>query len=401
MKNITPPKNITLPRYVRQVLVVLEARGYGVYIVGGNVRDLLLNIQPNQWDICTSASVKEILSLFPGARLYDEALGIVAVPIGKNVVFVDSINDDKKSEELVIDAVSSMGNLTDELSSRDFTMDAMALTPSGVIYDPFDGRIDMARKTIRCVGDPVENFAAEPVRMFRAFFFAAKLGFGIDEQTHEAIEKNAALAAGIRPERVRNAIEKLLLSPRPELLGEVIRCGLMKRYLKTSELDEMQFMRLASLPKKSLYRWAGLCCILRQAGAIDSADAFLSSLKLDNRTIRCAQDCCTLIERPAPEDPVAWKKLLRSWGIDTVDCMAACRDAICGGSRRRELKAILKSGECFTMRHLALNGDDLTALGYKGRMLGDMLNFLLDYVIEYPENNRREVLLSLVSAVEE
>ena len=96
-----------------------------------------------------------------------------------------------------------------------------------------------------------------------------------------------------------------------------------------------------------------------------------------------------------------WKKLLRRYGVDTVSCAARCADALQGGDSYRDLHAVLKSGECFSLRHLAVTGDDLAALGFKGRELGDMLNFLLDYVMEYPANNRREPLLLLASRDEE
>ena len=84
-----------------------------------------------------------------------------------------------------------------------------------------------------------------------------------------------------------------------------------------------------------------------------------------------------------------------------MSCAARCLDALDGGSSYRELKAILKSGDCFTMKHLAVTGDDLAELGFRGRELGEMLAFLLDYVIEYPANNRRELLLSLAGNTEE
>lgn len=98
---------------------------------------------------------------------------------------------------------------------------------------------------------------------------------------------------------------------------------------------------------------------------------------------------------------MAWKRLLHRSGVDTVTCAAACGDALYGGSRAKELKAVLKSGECFSMKHLAVSGDDLLALGLRGKELGEMLNFLLDYVMEYPRNNRRELLLSLAKGTEE
>ena len=159
--------------------------------------------------------------------------------------------------------------------------------------------------------------------------------------------------------------------------------------------------RLRLLPKKSLCRWAGLCLVLLSEGAVRSAEDFLLKLRLDSRTLRCCAEAAVILQSPLPSTPVAWKRLLHRSGVDTVTCAAACGDALYGGSRAKELKAVLKSGECFSMKHLAVSGDDLLALGLRGKELGEMLNFLLDYVMEYPRNNRRELLLSLAKGTEE
>ena len=102
-----------------------------------------------------------------------------------------------------------------------------------------------------------------------------------------------------------------------------------------------------------------------------------------------------------PETEVDWKKLLRKTGVDSVECAALCWDALYGGGFEEQLRKVLKSGECFSLKYLAVNGHDLAALGLKGKQLGNMLEFLLDYVIEYPENNRRELLLALASSGDE
>ncbi|MBO5556603.1 MAG: hypothetical protein J5927_05410, partial [Oscillospiraceae bacterium] len=130
-------------------------------------------------------------------------------------------------------------------------------------------------------------------------------------------------------------------------------------------------------------------------GCISSAEAFLRTLRLDHRTIQIAADVSRLLQEPIPKTALAWKRTLRRWGVDTVCCAARCSDALDGGSAYRQLRAVLKSGECFSLRHLAVTGDDLLALGLRGRAVGDMLNFLLDYVMEYPANNKRELLLTL------
>ena len=102
-----------------------------------------------------------------------------------------------------------------------------------------------------------------------------------------------------------------------------------------------------------------------------------------------------------PASDAEWKRCLRRCGVDAVSCAAVCGDALFGWNAAKALKSVLRSGECFSMKHLAVTGDDLLALGLRGRELGEMLNFLLDYVMEYPRNNRRELLLSLARGTEE
>ena len=103
----------------------------------------------------------------------------------------------------------------------------------------------------------------------------------------------------------------------------------------------------------------------------------------------------SVMREPLPTTPLAWKKALHTWDVASVSCAAAVSDALYGGQSSRELRAVLRSGECFSLKHLAVTGDDLLNLGLRGRDLGEMLNFLLEYVMEFPENNRRDLLLSL------
>ena len=165
--------------------------------------------------------------------------------------------------------------------------------------------------------------------------------------------------------------------------------------------DLWRLHRLGSIQRKAMPRWAALCCALEKFGCIDSAEEFLAALRLDSRTIRCCSNAEVLVKQPKPADKAAWKRALCAYGVDSVSCAAQCYDAFSGGGSARELRAVLKSGECFSMKHLAVTGDDLLELGLRGRELGDMLRFLLDYVMEYPANNRRELLLTLARGTEE
>ena len=396
MENISPPK------YVRQVLRSLQARGHVAYLVGGCVRDMALGVRPHDWDICTSALPEQVMEVFPGALPTGLKHGTVTVRLNSRSVEVTTF----RSEENYVDhrhpeTVRFVGELTTDLSRRDFTINAMALSPDGLLMDPFGGLTDLERRCIRCVGSPELRFEEDALRMFRALRFSARLDFTIEEATLAAIGKKAHLASALAAERIRDEVEKTLLTPRPETVGLMQHLGLLDGFLcaRADALPELKL--LTKLPRKALDRWMALCVILRRRGLISSVEDFLTALRLDSRTIRCCTDGAALLEGRKPRGAPEWKRLLRRWGVDTVSCAARCRDALDGGSSSRELKSVLKSGECFSMKHLAVSGDDLTALGLKGRELGEMLNFLLDYVIEYPENNRRELLLSLAGNTEE
>lgn len=396
MANIIPPK------YVRQVLAALQSHGHQAFLVGGCVRDMLLDQRPQDWDICTSALPEQVLEIFPSSRPTGLQHGTVTVTVRSRALEVTTFRSDGGyADHRHPDMVSFVGDLTTDLSRRDFTMNAIALHPDGLLVDPFGGADDIKSRLIRCVGTPERRFEEDALRMFRALRFSARLGFDVEAATLAAMKAQAALASSLAPERVRDETEKILLSSAPETMFTLIDLGLMDRYLLRRLPDGQRLSRLSQLPKKALERWAGLCAVLLRYDCVSSAEDFLLSLRLDSRTIRCCRDAVLIMRGCLPISAFEWKRCLHHYGVDTVSCAALCSDALHGGSSFRALKAVLKSGECFSMKHLAVTGDDLLALGLRGRELGEMLNFLLDYVMEYPGNNRRELLLSLARATEE
>ena len=393
---------ITPPKYVRQVLTTLQARGHLAYLVGGCVRDMLMGVHPHDWDVCTSALPEQVMEIFPRSLPLGIRHGTVTVVIESRQVEVTTFRSEGSySDHRHPDAVSYVGDLTTDLSRRDFTMNAIALPPDGLVADPFGGVRDIEQKLIRCVGEPDRRFEEDALRMFRALRFSARLGFEIEEGTMAAIAEKAPLAASLAPERIRDEVEKLLLTRQPEKMALLIDAGLLDAFLTRRPLGEFRLLRLNQLPRRALYRWAAFCVLLEEAGCIASVEDFLLALRLDSRTLRCCADCAALLRTPPPDKRADWKRLLRRYGVDSADCAARVHDALLGGSCRRQLREVLKSGECFSLKHLAVGGDDLLALGLRGKALGDMLDFLLDYVIDYPENNRRELLLSLAGATEE
>lgn len=387
---------ITPPKYVRQVLFTLQGRGYPAYLVGGCVRDLLLERRPHDWDICTAALPEQVLALFPDSLPGGRRPGAVTVAIGSRRVEVTSFHTDaEEGEHRNPDRVAFVGELTEDLRRRDFTMNSIALAADGLLADPFGGVQDIREKRIRCVGEPALRFEEDPLRMLRALRFSAKLGFTIEINTLLAIQDKAPLAAALPPERVREELEKMLLTEAPETVQPLMEMGLLDAYLRDRPAAGPQWRRLRRLPRRALYRWAGLGVLLCRLGAIKSVGDFLRALQLDERSIRCCEAAEQLLREPLPDTPFGWKKALHTWEVQGVSCAAAVSDALYGGQSGRELRAVLRSGECFSLKHLAVTGEDLLALGLRGRDLGEMLNFLLEYVMEFPENNRRDLLLSL------
>ena len=397
MASVKPPK------YVRAVLVALQSRGYPSYLVGGCVRDMLLGVFPQSWEICTGAQPEQIGEVFPGACRPGPRRRAVTILIDSHEVDVESfcsaaVSDAEDSEP---DMVRFVGDLTADLSSRDFTMNAIALSADGMLSDPFGGVEDIRRQLIRCVGEPERRFEEDPLRMFRALRLSAKLGFNVDLFTMEGIRAKAPLAASLPAERVRDEVEKLLLTASPETLYSLIELGLLEAFLDPGLPDPALLHRITRLPRKAQPRWAALCHVLTRCGCIPSAEAFLGALRLDEATVSIAADSCLILESPLPRTDLARKKALKRYGVETVRCALSCMDAFNGGHESRELRRILKSGECISLKHLAVSGDDLLALGLRGRAVGEMLEFLLDYVMEFPDNNRRELLLALAAGSEE
>ena len=395
MANITPPK------YVRQILMTLQGRGFPAFLVGGCVRDILLGVQPHDWDICTAALPEEILGLFPESRLTGGRQGTVTVRIGGHQAEVTPFRAESSySDHRHPDRVSFVADLTADLSRRDFTVNAMALSAGGVVSDPFGGAEDLRRGVIRCVGDPELRFEEDALRMLRALRFSAKLGFSIDLFTMEAIREKAPLCSSLAPERVREELEKILLSPAPETAREAVALGLLDSFLYKRLPEEMP-ERLAALPRRALERWIGFAWLLEHGGCVASAANFLQALRMDSHSIHIAAAVSDAMAQPLPASPADWKRCLCRRGLEASLCFARCADAFLAPGHTKALKAVLKSGECCSLRDLAVGGNDLLALGLQGRAVGEMLEFLLEYVIEYPENNRRELLLSLAVGSEE
>ena len=182
----------------------IEKRGFRAYLVGGCVRDLLLGRMPEDWDIASSARPEQIMEIF-GAQALPTGLkhGTVTVKTWDGAYEITTFRTDGAySDGRHPDAVAYTKTIEEDLSRRDLTINAMAISSSGRLVDPFDGAGDLARRVIRCVGKAERRFSEDALRILRAIRFASVLDFSVEEATRQAIHKQAALLKKIAAERI-------------------------------------------------------------------------------------------------------------------------------------------------------------------------------------------------------
>lgn len=203
---------------VRDILTKLNGNNHAAYAVGGCVRDLLLGREPGDWDVTTGAHPAEIQKLFPDS-FYENTFGTVTVKTGSDEPSVAQVEvtpfrtEGAYSDRRHPDTVTFAKTIQEDLSRRDFTVNAIAVDAAGDTVDPFDGRGDIARELIRAVGNPAERFAEDALRLMRAVRFAATLGFAVEPATLSALKANARLLKDIAAERIRDELVKIVISP--------------------------------------------------------------------------------------------------------------------------------------------------------------------------------------------
>src|SRR3989344_3972768 len=212
---------LKVPAEVRAVSDALQEAGFGAYLVGGCVRDLIIGREPKDWDITTNTNPEEIQKLFP-ETFYENTYGTVGVvtqsenPRLKVIEITPFRIEGEYSNARHPDEVKFSDNLSDDLKRRDFTINAIAYDPStGELVDEHGGKEDLKRKVIATVGDPHERFEEDALRMLRAVRISAELDFAIDASAAAGISAQPAQPGNISRERVRDELVRIVMSPRP------------------------------------------------------------------------------------------------------------------------------------------------------------------------------------------
>ncbi|MEW6447233.1 MAG: CCA tRNA nucleotidyltransferase [Bacillota bacterium] len=269
------------PPPVEKLLQLLKESGYQAYVVGGAVRDILLGRTPREYDLATDACPEALLRLAEThklrAFLKGAAFGVISFLIDGTAIEVATFRTEIYGEDAHRpEKVDFLWALEDDLARRDFTVNAMALDSEGRLYDPYGGKGDLARGVLRAVGNPDERFAEDALRAFRACRFAAEYGFEVEPLTLAAISRTRHRVAGLSVERVKDELERILLSPHPETGFELLRAtGLLETRCRSrvTGKEEMvpvlpELARLFGVPQNPRYHsrdvWQHTMLVVRE-----------------------------------------------------------------------------------------------------------------------------------------
>ena len=430
-----------IPEYVHFCLKRLESAGFQAYIVGGCVRDNLLGLMPNDYDLCTNALPDQTEAIFSDRKLVlaGKKHGTVGVITEGGVVEITTFRTEGNyTDNRHPEWVEFVPNVEDDLARRDFTVNAMAYSPTRGLIDPFGGQEDLKNKVLRAVGNPEQRFREDSLRILRGARFAAKYELVPEETTLDAMISLRGLMENLARERVFEELCKLLLSATAEdlirfapLIGQVIpelesQIGFDQRNRHHAyDLFTHTAHVTALTPKTLSLRWAGL---LHDVGKVPSffmdeeghghfyghakisapmADTILRRLKaptaLREEVVRLCELHMTLIQ---PE-----KKIVRRWlgklGPDLMEKLLTFQEADMLGKgipegdeldqfpKLRNLVAEIQADNaCLSLNNLAVRGGDLMAIGCTGKEIGTCLNRLLELVIEEKLPNEKEALLN-------
>ncbi len=428
---------IQLPESVNDIINQLMDHGFEAYAVGGCIRDSILGTQPEDWDITTSAKPKDVKRIFQ--RTVDTGIkhGTVTVLHDKGDYEVTTYRIDGEYEgNRHPKSVEFTSDLAKDLKRRDFTINAMAYNDKDGLIDLYGGIRDLENKLIKCVGNPIDRFEEDALRILRAFRFCAQLNFSIEENTYKAAYKKKENLKNISAERIRSELNKLLLSDHPEKLLELYNASITD--IIFPEFDsmvetphyELADETVASFAIKTLQkhikfkqeeisikndlviRWT---LLLHEANlknksieSFELSKKILRRLKFDNETIKKTSLLIKYIHIPFILSEYEIRKAINQIGYNQMQLLFYVKTVRLKTFDNQIYKVKLKDlskayriyneidkrGDCTSLSSLKVDGKDLIELGYKpGKALGQTLNLLLDMVLQDPSKNNKAILL--------
>ena len=437
-----------LPPNIQNCIDLLEAAGFAAYAVGGCVRDACLGRNPHDYDLCTGALPAQTEAVFRDFRLVlaGEKHGTVTVITEDGPVEITTFRTEGGyRDNRHPDWVKFVPDIQGDLARRDFTVNAMAYSPTRGFADPFGGREDLRNHVLRAVGDPEARFREDSLRILRGVRFAARFGLTPEEHTMQAMLSQAGLMENLARERVFEELCKLLLVAKAEditrfapILAAVIpELAPMIGFDQRSPHHAYDLIThtahvVEGVPPTLPLRWAAL---LHDTGKVKTftldatgrghfyghardsaaiADDILRRLKAPTAL---REEVVTLIGRHMTRlqpDRKFLRRLVSKYGFPLVEAQLALQQADMGSkgtveddgsavfAEVRQLLADLKAEDaCLSLKDLAVNGNDLMALGFQGRAIGACLNRLLELVVEERLPNKKEALLAFAAGIKE
>ena len=432
-----------LPPYVQNCINALEDAGFAAYAVGGCVRDALLGLTPQDYDLCTAALPEQTEAVFADHRLVlaGKKHGTVGVITEGGVVEITTF----RTEGTYLDNrhpewVEFVEDITGDLARRDFTVNAMAWSPTRGFADPFGGREDLQNRILRAVGDPEARFREDSLRILRGARFAAKYRLTPDPATEAAMFALTELMGNLARERVFDELCKLLLHcDAAQLLyfapvvtaviPELSPCVGFDQHNPHHIYDIFEHTArvVEGVPSILSLRWAALlhdvgkpACFTREENgrghfyghpkvSAEMADCILRRLKAptalredvvflcDRHMVTLEPDEKSLLRRLNQHGEERLRLLLPLQRADLLGTGTRVpEDAAFFDTVEEMLTRLLAQSQCFRIKDLAVNGNDLMALGLKGRAIGQTLQHLLEEVMEGRLPNEKEALLSTI-----
>lgn len=433
--------SVAMPWQVEKVINALEQNGYRAYLVGGALRDLILGREVSDFDVATSAPPKETERVFAGEKVIETGIrhGTVTVLINHLPIEITTFRvDGAYADGRHPDSVTFTSDIREDLSRRDFTMNAIAYSPKEGFVDPFGGEKDIADGVIRCVGDPDMRFREDGLRVMRAVRFASELGFTIEQRTAEAVHGQKAMLDIVSAERIAVELNKTLLGGGagrvleeysdvfcrfiPELepcigfdqrnphhiydvfthITHVVDAAPAEKDLRLAALlHDIGKPRCFTLDEKGIGHFYGHAAI-----SAEIARSVLKRLKYDNATIGKVK---TLVKyhsyQPEPTEKAVRRALNKLGEEDFFDLLDLKRADNKGQApeyiyRQKDFdeleriaREIIAKDECFSLKDLAVGGKDLIDAGCtQGPDVGKALNELLEQVMDGKLPNEKDSL---------
>ena len=433
-----------LPEYIQNCIDLLENTGFAAYAVGGCVRDACLGLTPHDYDLCTSALPAQTEEVFRDHRLVlvGEKHGTVTILTESGPVEITTFRTEGGyRDNRHPDWVKFVPDIQGDLARRDFTINAMAYSPRRGFADPFGGREDLNNHILRAVGDPEARFAEDSLRILRGVRFAARFGLIPEEKTMDAMLAQAGLMENLARERVFEELCKLLLAVKwsditrfaPILAAVIPELAPMIGFDQHSPHHAYDLIThtahvVEGVPATLPLRWAAL---LHDTGKVATftldatgrghfyghakesaaiADGILRRLKAPTAL---REEVVTLIGRHMTRlqpDRKFLRRQVSKFGFALVETELSLQEADMGSkgtgeddgsSLFAEVRGILgelkAEDACLNLKDLAVNGNDLMALGFHGKEIGSCLNFLLEQVIEEQLPNEKTALLAFAA----